>query len=41
MLQARSKTAYAIKFGKQMDILLAELFKVKSLQDQGKVEKPY
>ena len=27
--------------GKVMDDILSELFKVKSLQDQGKVEKPY
>ncbi|MNH42194.1 hypothetical protein D3C79_1038450 [compost metagenome] len=25
----------------QMDALLNDLFKVRSLQDQGKVEKPY
>ena len=25
----------------QMDVLLESLFRVKSLQDQGKVEKPY
>lgn len=29
------------QMGKVMDELLSELFKVKSLQDQGKVEKPY
>ena len=25
----------------QMDTMLNDLFKIKSLQDQGKVEKPY
>lgn len=29
------------QMGKVMDDILSELFKVKSLQDQGKVEKPY
>lgn len=29
------------QIGKQMDVILNELFRVKSLQDQGKVEKPY
>lgn len=29
------------QLAKQMDQLLDELFRVKSLQDQGKVEKPY
>lgn len=29
------------QLGKQMDQMLAELFHVKSLQDQGKVDKPY
>ncbi len=29
------------QMGKQLDILLGGLFKVKSLQDQGKVDKPY
>jgi hypothetical protein len=29
------------QMGKQMDSMLDGLFKVKSLQDQGKVEKPY
>lgn len=29
------------QMGKQMDALLESLFHVKSLQDQGKVEKPY
>lgn len=29
------------QLGKQMDVLLEDLFRVKSLQDQGKVEKPY
>lgn len=29
------------QIGKQMDVMLDELFRIKSLQDQGKVEKPY
>ena len=29
------------RMGKEMDEILGKLFKVKSLQDQGKVEKPY
>lgn len=29
------------QIGKQMDVLLNDLFRIKSLQDQGKVEKPY
>jgi hypothetical protein len=29
------------QIGQQMDVILNELFRVKSLQDQGKVEKPY
>jgi len=29
------------QIGKQMDQMLNELFRVKSLQDQGKVEKPF
>lgn len=29
------------QIAKQMDAMLNELFRVKSLQDQGKVEKPY
>lgn len=29
------------QIGAQMDIMLEALFRVKSLQDQGKVEKPY
>jgi ABC-type branched-subunit amino acid transport system substrate-binding protein len=29
------------QLAKQMDAMLSDLFKVKSLQDQGKVEKPY
>jgi len=29
------------EIAKQMDGMLSELFRVKSLQDQGKVEKPY
>ncbi len=29
------------QIGKQMDSLLDELFRIKSLQDQGRVEKPY
>lgn len=29
------------QIGKQMDQMLDELFRIKSLQDQGKVEKPY
>lgn len=29
------------QLGKQMDIMLSGLFNVKSLQDQGKIEKPY
>jgi len=29
------------QIGKQMDGMLNELFRIKSLQDQGKVEKPY
>lgn len=29
------------QMGQQMDIILNDLFRIKSLQDQGKVEKPY
>lgn len=29
------------QMGLQMDIILNDLFRIKSLQDQGKVEKPY
>lgn len=29
------------QIGQQMDVLLNDLFRIKSLQDQGKVEKPY
>lgn len=29
------------QIGQQMDHMLGELFRIKSLQDQGKVEKPY
>jgi hypothetical protein len=35
------KDGLRIQLGKQMDNMLSELFHVKSLQDQGKVEKPY
>lgn len=47
MKQSARNVAGALKDGlrgqlaKQMDGMLDELFRVKSLQDQGKVEKPY
>lgn len=47
MKQSALNVAGALKDGlrgqlaKQMDGMLDELFRVKSLQDQGKVEKPY
>lgn len=47
MKQSALNVAGALKdglrnqMGQQMDALLESLFRVKSLQDQGKVEKPY
>lgn len=35
------KDGFRTQIGKHMDNMLNDLFKVKSLQDQGKVEKPY
>lgn len=35
------KDGLRIQLAKQMDGLLDSLFHIKSLQDQGKVEKPY
>lgn len=35
------KDGLRTQIGKQMDVMLEGLFKVRSLQDQGKVEKPY
>lgn len=35
------KDGFRAQMAKHMDNLLDELFRVKSLQDQGKVEKPY
>lgn len=35
------KDGFRTQLGKQMDVMLEDLFKVRSLQDQGKAEKPY